>query len=85
MRWGEENSSLVAAGIDLTAVLLLGVTEMNDVTAINLTVQEGFALVDRFVLLEDVFPAYILVSRLPPQMLLYQTLLILDQQNYTLK
>lgn len=85
MRWGEENSSLVAAGIDLTAVLLLGMTEMNDVTAINLTVQEGFALVDRFVLLEDVFPAYILVSRLPPQMLLYQTLLILDQQNYTLK
>lgn len=85
MRWGEENSSLVAAGIDLTAVLLLGMTEMNDVTAINLTVQEGFALVDRFVLLEDVFPAYILVSRLPPQMLLYQTLLILDQQDYTLK
>lgn len=75
----------MAAGIDLTAVLLLGMTEMNDVTAINLTVQEGFALVDRFVLLEDVFPAYILVSRLPPQMLLYQTLLILDQQNYTLK
>lgn len=73
----------MAAGIDLNGVLLVGMTEMNDVTAIRLTVQEGFALADRFVLLEDVFPAYILVSRLPPQTLLYQTLLILDQQNYT--
>lgn len=44
--------------------------------------EKDLLLAGRFVLFGDV-PGSYLVSQLPPQMLLYQTLLTLDQQSYT--